>query len=209
MRLDLVRLRGLYAITPDWPDGGRVLTAVEAALEGGASVVQFRRKNLAGNALTAEAHALRHLCRQYGVPFIVNDDPRLALECGADGVHLGEEDGGVVAARELLGAAKIIGVSCYADVGRVQAAEAAGADYAAMGRLFPSGTKPAATPATLIALAEARRTTAIPLVGIGGINTDNAATVKQAGADMIAVIGALFEAASVRDTARLFSAIWE
>ena len=204
-----MRLRGLYAITPSWPDSNRVLAAVEAALEGGASAVQLRRKHLAGSALLEEARALAALCRHYGVPLIVNDDPRLALACDAEGVHLGRDDGDVASARMILGRQKLIGVSCYGDVTRVQAAEAAGADYAAMGSLFASASKPSATPTSLDALREARRATRIALVGIGGIGPDNAALVKEAGADMVAVIGALFESVSIRETARFLSNIWE
>lgn len=204
-----MRLRGLYAITPAWPESDRMLAAVEAALDGGASALQLRRKHLAGNELRKEAHALAALCRRYGVPLIVNDDPRLALECGAEGVHLGREDGDVLSARAILGRGKLIGVSCYGEVARVQAAEAVGADYAAMGSLFPSTSKPTATLTNLAALAAARRVTKIPLVGIGGIGPGNAALVKEAGADMVAVIGTLFESASIRNTARLLSDIWE
>lgn len=204
-----MRLRGLYAITPDWPDSARVLAAVDAALDGGASALQFRRKHLQGKSLAAEAHALAELCRRHGVPFIINDDARLARDCGADGVHLGRDDGDVASARELLGPGKLIGVSCYGDIQRVLEAEAAGADYAAIGSLFPSASKPSATPTSLATLGEARCRSGIALVGIGGIKPENAAAVKEAGADMIAVIGALFECNSVRDTARFFSAIWE
>jgi thiamine-phosphate pyrophosphorylase len=204
-----VQLRGLYAITPDWTDSIRLIEAAEAALEGGASLLQLRRKHLSPTALRVEAHELVALCRRYGVPFIVNDDAHLALECNADGVHLGRGDGDVRAARELLGPGRLIGVSCYGDVNLVCAAEKERANYAAMGSLFPSGSKPLATATPLTALAAARRLTTLPLVGIGGIHPDNAAQVKAAGADMVAVIGALFESASVRDTAKFFSAIWE
>jgi thiamine-phosphate pyrophosphorylase len=204
-----VQLRGLYAITPDWPDSRRLIEAVEAALEGGAAMVQLRRKRQPSDMVREEAAALSALCRRYGVPFIVNDDVRLAADCAADGVHLGRDDGSVAAAREVLGAGKLIGVSCYGDVARVRAAEADGADYAAIGSLFPSGTKPAAVGTSLSTLTAARRETRIPLVGIGGINVENASDVKAAGADMIAVIGALFDADSVRDAARIFSALWE
>lgn len=204
-----MRLRGLYAITPAWTDSVRVMDAVSAALEGGASVVQFRRKHLAGAALREEAQSMAALCRSHGVPFIVNDDPLLAVACNADGVHLGRDDGEVLATRELLGPGKLIGVSCYGDIGRVKAAEAAGADYVAIGSLFRSSSKPEAKPASLATLTQAKSVTRIPLVGIGGINPENAAAVKMAGADMIAVIGALFEADSIRNTARFLSAMWE
>ncbi|MDX2218828.1 MAG: thiamine phosphate synthase [Burkholderiales bacterium] len=204
-----MRLRGLYAITPAWTDSARVMDAVSAALDGGASAVQFRRKHLAGATLLDEAQSMASLCRSRGVPFFVNDDPLLALACSADGVHLGRNDGDVAQARELLGPGKLIGVSCYGDIGRVQAAEVAGADYVAIGSLFPSGSKPEAQPASLATLTQAKLAIRIPLVGIGGITRENAGAVKLAGADMIAVIGALFESDSVRETASFFSAMWE
>lgn len=172
-------------------------------------MVQLRRKAKPAQALLTEAHEIRALCRQHGVPFIVNDDPRLAAACAADGVHLGRDDGAVTAARELLGAGLLVGVSCYGDVARVRAAEAEGADYAAIGSLFASSTKPTAAGTSLSTLAAARRETRIPLVGIGGVTLSNAPDVKAAGADMIAVIGALFDSDSVRDTATNFSALWE
>lgn len=204
-----MRLRGLYAITPDWQDSTRLLEAVEAALAGGASILQFRRKHLHGRQLREEAQVMAGMCRRHGVPFIVNDDPHLALECGAEGVHLGRDDGDVRAARELLGPGRLIGVSCYGDIRLVKVAENNGADYAALGSLFPSASKPFATRIELSTFAAARQATSIPLAGIGGIGPDNAASVKLAGADMIAVIGALFESGSVRDTARILSSMWD
>lgn len=204
-----MHLRGLYAITPDWPDSRRMLTAVESALKGGASALQLRRKGLPAAQVETDAGELAALCRQFGIPFIVNDDVELARRCGADGVHLGREDGGVASARMTLGKGGIIGVSCYGDLSRVDEADRAGADYVAVGSIFSSATKPAAAIASLSALSSARELTQLPLVGIGGIDLQNAEKAKDAGADMIAVISALFTASSVEDTARIFSDMWK
>jgi thiamine-phosphate pyrophosphorylase len=203
-----VRLAGLYAVTPDWPDSKRMIAAVEAALAGGAALVQLRRKRADHGIILVEAREIAALCRHHGAYFIVNDDPVLARDCGADGVHLGSEDAALAAAREILGPGRLIGVSCYDDLKRVRAAELAGADYAAIGSMFPSATKPAAIPASLAVLAAARRQFKIPLAGIGGIDVRNASQVKSAGADMLAVIGSLFESETIEETARKFSALW-
>ncbi len=204
-----MQLRGLYVITPDWPNSLTMLTAVESALRGGASVLQLRRKGLPAEQVRSEAGELVGLCRQFGIPFIVNDDAELAKRCGADGVHVGRQDGGATSARATLGKNGIIGVSCYGDLDRVREAESAGADYIAIGSLFPSSTKPAASVATLLTLSSARELTRLPLVGIGGIDLGNAIQVRGAGADMIAVINALFTSSSVESTARKFSGMWD
>ena len=187
----------------------QMLTAAESALRGGAKLLQMRRKGLPPAQLRMEANELAGLCHQFGIPFIVNDDPKLASQCGADGVHVGREDGSVATARAILGKSGIIGVSCYGDLRLVSDAESAGANYVAIGSLFPSATKPTASAASLEAISQGRKLTRLPLVGIGGINLDNAKQVKSAGADMVAVITALFAATSVEDTARTFSSMWE
>lgn len=197
-------IKGLYAITPDTADRDELLRRVEACLEGGAGVVQYRNKE-SGVPHAELALALAQCCRAHGVPFIVNDDVALALAVGADGVHLGQDDGDWAAARARLGPDRIIGVSCYASLARALEAEQAGADYVAFGSMFPSPTKPHAPHAPLGLLAEARRQLGIPIVAIGGISLHNAAQVLQAGADAVAVISAVFEAPDVQAAAREFS----
>lgn len=185
------RLAGLYAVTPDLADTRTLLSMVEAALAGGASAVQYRNKS-ADDALRAhQAAALARVHAARGALFIVNDDPRLAAAVGADGVHLGEDDADLAAARELVGPDRIIGVSCYDDSDRARAAVAAGADYLAFGSFFPSPVKPGARKAPL-ALLEGARSLGVPVVAIGGIDADNAASLVAAGADAIAVITAVF-----------------
>lgn len=184
----------MYAIT----DGPRadLLAAAEAALAGGAAVLQYRDKTLDANRRAGEARALRDACMRHAVPFIINDDIGLAQAIGADGVHLGAQDAGIDEARQRLGGAAIIGVSCYGSIGRARQLAAAGADYLAFGAFFASPTKPLAARVDLGILREAR-TLGLPLVAIGGINADNARLLLDAGADYLAVISAVFGDADI------------
>ena len=186
------RARGLYLITPDDADTARLRERVSAVIHH-ATWLQYRNKSADAALRATQARALQPLCREAGVPLIINDDPRLARECGADGVHLGEDDGGIAQARELLGEAAIIGASCYDDIGRAARMAAAGADYLAFGAFFPSSSKNTTRRATPTLLQEARAL-GRPLVAIGGITADNAPALVAAGADLLAVIGGVFDA---------------
>jgi thiamine-phosphate pyrophosphorylase len=201
-----VKLRGLYAITPDAADSAPLLERAARALEGGVAALQYRNKRAGPEQRRREAQALALLCRRHGVPFIVNDDVQLALELDAAGAHLGREDGDVAAARALL-QGRILGVSCYDSLEAARAARAAGADYIAFGSVYPSPTKPGAVRAPLALFSEAR-SLGVPLVAIGGITLENAPEVIRAGADCVAVISALFDAADVRAQARAFAALF-
>lgn len=200
---------GLYAITPETADTEQLLTQVEAALTGGVAAVQYRDKSDDVARRHEQASELVMLCRQFGVPLIVNDDLRLADLCDADGVHLGRDDGSVREARIILGKGKIIGASCYQDLALAQAAQAAGADYAAFGSFFPSPTKPAAARADVTLLHEAARALRLPIVAIGGITAANAATLLDAGADSLAVLSALFDTPDIRAAARALNQLFE
>lgn len=209
MRLQKLRssIKGLYAITPDELDTSVLLSKARAALRGGAEVLQYRNK-LADAALrSTQAQALRILTREYGVTYIINDDANLALQVDADGVHLGGEDGSVAAARALLGADKLIGVSCYNRPSLAQQAELDGADYIAFGAFFTSSVKPEAVVASVGMLYQARLETQLPIVAIGGITVENGEQLLQAGADALAVISAVFSAADIEQTARQFSVL--
>jgi len=190
------RLSGLYAITPERGDAGALVAAVRDAIDGGARVVQYRRKALVPAVRQAEAARLAALCRERGVLFIVNDDPALAVAVGADGVHVGEDDADLAAARACVGPDALVGVSCYNELPRAHRAVAAGADYVAFGSLFPSSVKPGARRASLDLLRSARDL-GVPVVGIGGIDASNAASVIDAGAAAVAVISAVFDADDV------------
>jgi len=199
---------GVYAITPDTADTEHLLTQVEYALAGGIAAVQYRDKSGDVARRHAQASELVALCRQYGVPLIVNDDLRLADLVDADGVHLGRDDGSLTEARIILGPEKFIGASCYQSLDLARAAQAAGADYVAFGSFFASPTKPAAPRAALELLREATAAIHVPLVAIGGITLANAAQLIDAGADAIAVLSALFDAPDIRAAARDFNQLF-
>jgi thiamine-phosphate pyrophosphorylase len=199
------KLAGLYAITPDEPDTEILMAKVVQALRGGAAVVQYRNKIASPDLRRGQGLALASLCREAGACFIINDDPVLALELDADGVHLGVEDGDLAAARKLLGYGKLLGASCYDRLDLAQAAAQANVDYLAFGSVFGSVTKPAAVRAPLALFAEARRRFSLPLVAIGGITLQNAPQVFAAGADAVAVISDLFDAADIAERAAGFT----
>ncbi len=188
-----MKLRGLYAITPE---SGDVERSTRLALEGGTALLQYRRKKRDLDL----AHAIVRLGRQFGVPVIINDDVELALELGADGVHLGRDDGELAAARKRL-RGRLLGASCYNDAALARAAVRAGADYVAFGSVFSSPTKPSAVRAPLSLFADAK-TLGVPLAAIGGITLDNASQLIAAGADLLAVITDLFDAPDIRQRAR-------
>ena len=200
-----IKIRGLYAITPDEVDTAALLYKVRLALLGGAGVLQYRNKIADASLRAEQAGALRRLTREFGVPLIVNDDAALARHVEADGVHLGGEDGSVAEARALLGDAGIIGVSCYNRLPLAQEAVQQGADYVAFGAFFSSGVKPEAVVATLELLRQARQELNVPIVAIGGITVQNGAQLIEAGADALAVISAVFAAADIQGAARQFA----
>ncbi|OGA23160.1 MAG: thiamine-phosphate diphosphorylase [Betaproteobacteria bacterium RIFCSPLOWO2_02_FULL_67_26] len=202
------RISGLYAVTPDLADTAELLAKVEAALAGGARVLQYRNKS-AGAALRLEqGRALLARCRERRVPLIINDDLDLAAELDADGLHLGSGDGALAAARLRLGPGKLLGASCYNRLDNALAAARDGADYVAFGGFFPSSVKPGAVRAPLALLQEAKQRLALPVVAIGGITPDNAPQLIAAGADGVAVISAVFGVPDIRAAARLFDALF-
>ena len=203
--------RGLYLIADaSVVARARLAEAVEAAIAGGAALVQYRDKAADARTRLATARALAALCRARGVPFLVNDDPALAREAGADGVHVGRDDPSVAAARAALGAGVLVGASCYNALPLARAAAAAGADYVAFGSVFPSPTKPGAVRAPLALLGEARAALGVPVCAIGGITPANAGEVAAAGADLLAVASGVLAApdpeAAARAIARLYAA---
>lgn len=201
--------RGLYAITPSGiGDDATLIRRVEAALEGGAAMVQYRDKTATPEARERRARALQALCRAHRVPLIVNDDTELAARAYATGVHLGRDDADLASARAALGEDAVIGASAYNDIQRARRLRAAGADYLAFGSFFPSPTKPEAVRCDPGRLAEARALDC-PLVAIGGITVENGAALVAAGADFLAVISGLFEAPDIERRAREFQQLFE
>jgi len=201
--------RGLYAVTPDESDIGLLVRKVRKALAGGARILQYRNKSANAALRREQGAALLALCREARVPLVINDDLDLARAIGADGLHLGREDVSIAVARAQLGEDRLLGVSCYDKLELALAAREAGADYVAFGSAFPSATKPEATRAPLSLYREASARLDSPIVAIGGITTENAHAVIEAGADAVAVISALFDAADIEAAARSFSRLFD
>jgi len=190
-------VRGLYAITPEGPG---LVAKVRSALEGGIALLQYRSKRGA----RAEADAIVKLAKEFHVPVIVNDDAELALALGADGAHLGKDDGDFAAARTRL-RGKILGASCYDRLELARAAVAAGADYVAFGSVFASPTKPGAVRAPLSLF---ENNLGVPKCAIGGITLENAPRLIAAGADLLAVITDLFDAPDIAARARAYGKLF-
>lgn len=201
-------IKGLYAITPDCSDTGKLLQQARLALVGGATVLQYRNKSTDVSLHLEQAAALRKLTHEFSATFIVNDDVQLAMQVDADGVHLGATDGELGNARDLLGNNKLLGASCYNRISLAREAIAKGADYVAFGAFFPSSVKPGAVTASLSLLRQARTEFNVPMVAIGGITAQNAEPLVHAGADALAVISALFDAADIQNAARDFSGLF-
>lgn len=180
-------ISGVYLITDQGPD---LVNRVGRALRGGVSVLQYRAKDVSYQERCAEGGALKRLCSGFGVPFIVNDDLQLAKELDADGVHLGQDDGGIAEARELLGPGKVIGRSTH-DREEAQRAEREGADYIGFGAIYPTGSKVVTHQPGVEGLAAIRASVKVPIVAIGGITPANASRVIDAGADALAVISSV------------------
>lgn len=203
------KLRGLYAVTDATAqDPEKIRRDVEAALHGGARIIQYRDKSTDASQRARTARSLLAAVNRYDAILLINDDVQLAKQIDAHGVHLGQDDLSLADARAALGPDAIIGISCYNRFELAQQAAQAGADYVAFGRCFPSRTKPDAAPADLDLLTRARRELALPIVAIGGITKDNASRVIDAGADMVAVVEGLFGQADIEQAARNFMALF-
>lgn len=191
----------LYAVTDRaWVGRRTLLEQIEDALRGGVTIVQLREKGLEEAAFAAEAVQVKELCRTYNVPLIINDNMDVALQSGADGVHVGVEDVPVAEIRARAGADFIIGATAKT-VAQARAAQAAGADYLGVGAVFPSPTKTNAVRITTAQLKEICSSVSIPAVAIGGISLSNAAELQGGGMRGIAVVSALFAADDIRAAA--------
>ena len=205
-----MKLRGLYAITDSQLLAGRFLSHVEAALDGGVCLLQYRDKSDDAARRLREAEGLMKLCERYGTQLLINDDAELAARLGV-GVHLGQTDGQLTPARTLLGRQAIIGSTCHASLELAAQAASEGASYVAFGRFFNSVTKPGAPAANVDLLEQARAQVKLPIAVIGGITLDNAAPLVAHGADLLAVIHGLFGADSAQEVtrrARAFNALF-
>ncbi|BCG64407.1 MAG: thiamine-phosphate pyrophosphorylase [Methyloprofundus sp.] len=182
---------GLYAITkPENKTAEQIIADVTAAIEAGISILQYRDKQPIDAMYLAGA--LKELCHAHNIPFLINDHIDLAKQVGADGVHIGKEDGQLSYARTKLGHNAIIGVSCYDDIELAKKAAHNSADYVAFGRFYPSSSKPLAAPAHIATLQKAKECIPVPIVAIGGILPANGTELLAAGADLLAVIGGIF-----------------
>ena len=185
----------LYAVTDQmWLKEGETLgDVVESVLQNGATFLQIREKDLAQDAFEAEAERLKTLCAQHGVPFVVNDSVEIALQCDADGVHVGQSDIKGRDIRAMIGPDKILGISA-GTVEEAVAAEKAGADYIGVGAIFTTSTKKNARNMTMEQLKEIVSSVSIPVVAIGGISAENILQLRGSGVDGVAVVSAIFAA---------------
>lgn len=203
-------LAGLYVITDARLQAAEKLSAsVELALQGGAKLVQYRDKSSDRQLQLSQGKQLVALCHHYNVPLIVNDDPALAQQIKAAGVHLGRGDSRLQAAREQLGDHAIIGISCYNEWERAVAAATGGADYIAFGSFFASPTKPDAVSAPLALLERARQNLPVPVAAIGGITPDKATSLVTAGAQMLAVVHGVFAQQDIKSAAQHYAAVFK
>ncbi len=198
-------MRGLYIVTPDWDDTHKLLNITEAALRGGAALVQYRHKTAGAELRREQAQCLLDLCRSYQRPFIINDFVELCQELDADGVHVGGTDASVAAVRAALGPDKIIGASCYGDLQLAHDAHRAGASYVAFGGFYPSRVKkyPVTTPPDIVM--QSKQEIPLPAAVIGGMTQENSAPLVARGADMVAAISSVYLAANPQAAAREFA----
>jgi thiamine-phosphate pyrophosphorylase len=196
-----MRLRGLYAVTDSQLLAGKFLAYVEAALDGGVTLLQYRDKSGDETRRLREASALLKLCERYKTRLIINDDAEVAARLGV-GVHLGQTDGSLPDARALLGHKAIVGATCHAQLKLADKAKADGATYVAFGRFFNSQTKPGAPTCSLELLSQARERIKLPIAVIGGITLENAAPLVAHGADLLAVVHGLFGAPTPQEVTR-------
>ena len=191
----------LYAVTDrSWLNGRSLCEVVRDAIIGGATFIQLREKNLGYEAFKYQAIEIKRLCRDFNVPFVINDNVMLAKEINADGVHVGQDDMRASDVRNIIGHDKILGVSVRTPEEAV-IAESNGADYLGAGAVFHTGSKNDAVDITHEALREICRAVKIPVVAIGGINADNIHELSGSGIKGVAVISAIFAAEDIRAAA--------
>jgi len=198
-------MKGLYAITPDIADTAALVAKVEQVLKAGVALLQYRNKAISKDKRLLQARELAPLARGYGVALIINDDLDIALAVGANGVHLGREDGDLAAARAQL-PGRILGASCYDSLDKAKAAVRAGADYVAFGSVYPSPTKPQAVRAPLSLFSA---DLGVPRCAIGGVTLRNAPALIAAGASLLAVISDLFDAPDITARAAAYRKLFE
>jgi len=201
-------LRGLYIVTPDWDDTDKLLNATAQAIQGGATLVQYRHKTADAVLRKEQAAALLQVCREHQVPFIINDYVDLCLALDADGIHVGGTDASVAAVRAQVGADKIVGASCYGTLQLARDAWRAGASYVAFGGFYPSRVKKYEFKTEPVVVAESKREIPLPVVVIGGMTQDNCLPLIAQGCDMVAAISSVYMTEDVKAAAGQFAALF-
>lgn len=201
-------MKGLYLVTPDWDDTQKMLDMTEAALRGGAALVQYRHKTATPQLRKEQASRLQALCRIYGRPFIINDFVDLCLELDADGIHVGGTDSSVAQVRAAVGPNRIVGASCYGSMQLAHDAHQAGASYVAFGGFYPSRVKKYEVTTQPEIVAQAKKDIPLPNVVIGGMTQQNSAPLVAQGADMVAVISSVYMVDDPESAARGFAALF-
>ena len=192
----------LYAVTDRrWSEGTTLYEQVEQALQGGVSTLQLREKNLGDEEFLKEAIEIKELCKKYDVPLIINDNVEVAIKCGADGVHVGQEDMEASKVREKVGPDMIIGVSAH-NVEEAKRAVSNGADYLGVGAVFSTSTKDDVDVLKKETLKDICLAVDVPVVAIGGINQDNILELKGTGVDGVAVVSAIFSSENIVETCK-------
>lgn len=201
-------LKGLYVVTPDWDDTDKLVAATVEAIAGGASLVQYRHKTASAAQRQQQASVLLQVCRQHGVPFIINDDVDLCLSLDADGIHVGGTDASVAEVRALVGPDKIVGASCYGNLQLARDAWQAGASYVAFGGFYPSRVKKYDFRTAPEIVAESKRDIPLPVVVIGGMTQENCLPLIAQGSDMVAAISSVYMTGNVVEAARQFAKLF-
>lgn len=199
------QLKGLYIVTPDWDDTAQLVQATDLALQGGAVLVQYRHKTADATLRSEQATALLQVCRQHGVPFIINDHLDLCLALDADGIHVGGTDASVAQVRAAVGPDKIVGASCYGTLQLARDAQAAGASYVAFGGFYPSRVKKYDFKTAPEIVAQSKAEIALPVVVIGGMTVENCTPLMAQGCDLVAAISSVYMQPDVRAAAQQFS----
>lgn len=199
---DVKKAMLLYAVTDrSWLGEQTLYQQVKQALSGGATCIQLREKDLDQEEFLREALEIRDLCRSFDVPFIINDNVELAIQCEADGVHVGQSDMQAGKVRQLIGPDKILGVSAQT-MEQAKLAEENGADYLGVGAVFPTATKDDAKPVSHETLRKIADSVSIPICAIGGINKENLPQLSGTGIDGVALVSAIFASKDIEAECR-------
>ena len=197
-------MKGLYIVTPDWDDTDKMVSATEAAIKGGVSLVQYRHKTASPELRKEQASRLLALCRQYDRPFIINDFIELCLELDADGIHVGGTDAPVAEVRKMIGPNKILGASCYGSLELAHKANESGASYVAFGGFYPSRVKKYEVTTPVDIITRAKQQLPVPVVVIGGMTQENSVPLVKAGTDMVAAISSVYMTDDPQASAQAF-----